>query len=331
MADHRKFRAFYLPLTNWVGQAVALTYPPNGQPIPELSEVNFVRVLEKFEMRVARDGMVMLHLSEYPDIPLETDIEQRVRMLNVYVEHMNAFLLLLDTVLQRLEDGGSIDVSEVTRADICTVVYYENQPIPAIAATGFNASFVRAGYRFSPPSAGDHFWISYRSTISSNAMEQTVVLFSHAIEKDGLISALASLTKGISEYKVGNYALAIVLSWFVVESSLRQLWRRVLDQIRTEDSSASPRINGDRLRLLTGNNYSIAAISNTLELMEIISPGLFQLVNDVRQKRNKIAHVDGDYVATTQDAQQAIQAASEMVKAYFDLDVSPSLGFSVSG
>lgn len=162
-------------------------------------------------------------------------------------------------------------------------------------------------------------------------MEQTVVLFSHAIEKDGLISALASLTKGISEYKVGNYALAIVLSWFVVESSLRQLWRRVLDQIRTEDSSASPRINGDRLRLLTGNNYSIAAISNTLELMEIISPGLFQLVNDVRQKRNKIAHVDGDYVATTQDAQQAIQAASEMVKAYFDLDVSPSLGFSVSG
>ncbi len=331
MADPKKFRAFYLPLTNWVGEAVDLIYPPNGALIPELSEVNFVRVFEQFEMRVARDGMVMLHLSAFPDAPLETNIEQRVRMLNAYVEHMNAFLLLLDTTLQKLERGGSVDVSEVTRADICTVVYFKDQPIPSIAASGFNASFVRAGYRFSPPNTGDHFWIAYRSTISLDAIEQTVTLFRQAIEAEGLISALASLTKGVSEYKVGNYALAIVLSWFVVESALRQLWRRVLDQIRKGDSSAPPRMNGDRLKLLTGNNYSIAAISNTLELMEILSPGLFQLVNDVRQKRNKIAHVDGDYAATTQDAVQAIQAASAMVKAYFDFDVSPSLGFSVSG
>jgi hypothetical protein len=330
MPKARKYRAFYLPPSTWVAETVNLVYPPNGQPIAELGEIVYDYANDTFAMRISRDGMVMLDLLAFPEPSTNEGIDLQIQMLSAYVGHMNAFLVLLDTAIQKKEQEGYLDLSEVTRSDVCTVAYSEGQPVPAIAAGGFCTAFTRAMYRFAPPAASDHFWITPRRTISLASVESAVELFDKATRIDGLIGMLASLTKSVSEYKVGNYDLALVVSWFIVESTLRQLWRRTLGQIRHSDASSPPRVNADRLKQLTGNNYSIHSISNSLELMGVLPSELFHEISEVRQKRNKIAHFDGDYSATTQDAQQAILASAAAIDCYYAFDVTPNLGFSVS-
>jgi hypothetical protein len=273
--------------------------------------------------------MVMLDLPAVGPAPVG-QIEKVVTYMSTYVAHMNAFSVLLDTSVQSNQGISIVDIKEITRTDLCTVTYMPGSPMPAMGAGGFSAAMTQAMYRHTPPGLADMFWMNTRQVVSVESIEAAASLLDQAIAIEGAVSNLASLAKAVSEFKIGNYNLALIIAWFVVESAVRSIWESKLDELRHAVPAKSPRINADRLKYLVGNSFGIAAISNSLELMNVLSTAEFLSIDGVRQKRNRVAHVGGAYAATASDAQDSIRIASKLIERLFGIAVEPSMGYAVS-
>lgn len=324
-----RFRAFYVSPQSWVGEAVNLPYPPTGHPLPALGEVVFSFETTNVRLRACRDGMVMIDLPSLARPPA-TQLEKLVEFIGAYVAHMNAFFILLDSAIQATQGLSILEIREITRADTCGITYMPGQPIPSMAAGGFSAAMTQASYRFNPPGAADMFWIHQRQVISIASIEMAAVSLDAAIAIKGAVETLASLAKATAEYKIGSYNLALIIAWFIVESVARQLWENKLDELRQAAPSQTPRINAERLKYLVGNAFGVAAITNSLELLGVLSTTDFLSIDSVRQKRNKITHAGSAYVATAVDAQDAIVIASKLTERFFGVAVTPNLGYSIS-
>ncbi len=324
-----RYRAFYLSPPSWVGATVNLPSAPNGQGLPALGEVVFDFETPNLCLRACRDGMVMLNLPKVGPAPVG-QIEKLVTYMSTYVAHMNAFSVLLDTSVQLKQGASVVDIKEITRTDLCSVVYRPGHPVPSMGAGGFSSAMTQAMYRYTPPGSADTFWINMREVVSVESIQSAASLLDQAIAIEGAVSNLASLGKAVSEFKIGNYNLALVIAWFVVESVVRSLWESKLDELRQAAPPQSPRINADRLKYLVGNSFGIAAISNSLELMNVLSTAEFLSIDGVRQKRNRVAHVGGAYAATAGDAQDSIRIASRLIERLFGIAVEPSMGYAVS-
>lgn len=324
-----RFRAFYVSPPSWVGEAINLPYPPTGHPLPDLGEVVFAFETANVRLRACRDGMVMIDLPSLTR-PSATQLEESVAFIGTYVAHMNAFSTLLDSAVQATQGLSIVEIKEITRADTCSITYTPGHPVPSMAAGGFCAAMTQASYRYSPPAAADMFWIHPRQVISIASIEMAAVSLDAAITVKGAIATLASLGKATAEYKVGSYNLALIIAWFIVESVVKQLWENKLDELRQAAPVQTPRINVDRLKYLVGNAFGIAAITNSLELLGVLSTADFLSIDSVRQKRNKITHAGSAYVATAVDAQDAIVIASKLTERFFGVAVVPNLGYSVS-
>jgi hypothetical protein len=53
--------------------------------------------------------------------------------------------------------------------------------------------------------------------------------FERVMAQPGAEKVLASYSKGLSEYKIGNYETAVVLSWFIIESAVVGMWKSHID------------------------------------------------------------------------------------------------------
>jgi len=80
---------------------------------------------------------------------------------------------------------------------------------------------------------------------------------------------------------------AITLWWGVCEQLISLLWKDLLDFRR---ATSSDEMNKERVKKLTGRDFTASVVLETLELMGKIDHDLFRRLNIVRQARNKWAH-----------------------------------------
>lgn len=325
----KTYRAFYLSPYMWIGSDPLLPYPPNGQSIQQIGEVVFIYSAGQFELQACRDGMFMLIAPSIVNPAPNAKIDVIVDFWSTYLRYINAFALLLDSAAQTLEQTHFINLREISRNETCNITFKEGLWI-SNSAGGFSAALAQSQYRFAPPAASDFFWLP-RPVLQLDTIQAAVTQLDSAITKAGLLDVLASFAKSITEYKLGNYDTSLVLSWFIAEGILRQLWERTLSEIRVAHEGDPPRINAKRMEaLLEGVDYTSAVISNSLELLGIVESSLFRDIDSVRRMRNRIAHVDRRYKATAEDAQKAISTANALTRQFFDFEFTPHFGFSVN-
>lgn len=84
-----------------------------------------------------------------------------------------------------------------------------------------------------------------------------------------------------------RFGEAITLGWSVCEQLISILWRRIIDERKSNDIS---QMNKDRTNKLTGRDFTASVVVETLEIMGRIDHDLFRLLNIARQARNNWAH-----------------------------------------
>jgi len=306
----------------------------NQQKLKLLHTQVFEEVLsvenECYTLKVLRDGCVLLRVNSLEDAlsdPLDTD--KSVIIWNKYLNYLNTLFLLLDS---SAITEASLRLHEITTRDVFRASY-ENGNFTSSPIVGENTVSVfhliapfssEVGIRLLAAAVN-------RVVLSLDYIKKAVTEFGYVVDSPGLERTTATLAKSISEYKVGSYEICVVLSWFVIEEALNQLWKSHLDGINNAASRGKKRINSDRMGRLTGRDYPISVVSNLLELWGYLPITLFRRIERIRQFRNRIVHRQELIELTSSEANLALVTSLELMERVWRLSVRLNSGHSVLG
>ncbi|EHV2843322.1 hypothetical protein CRN32_05700 [Vibrio vulnificus] len=330
---NNKYVAFYPSRPYWAIGALEVDTAFVHQNFTELmSEIVYQKDGDDFDLAICRDGRIMLNLKAC-DKNLDTGLDKVVERWNIYLGYLNSFYLLLDSAAIGVMGISYFSLHEITNRDAFPLsiengkVISESISSESIASTYQMARYL-SSYRQGIPLSIDTR-LSSRHVINVEAIELAASNFEKLFSISGMQKELSSISKSISEYKVGNYETSVILSWFCTEKIVSHQWNSHLISL-DRNFGDNKRINSKRLKQLTDRDYTISIIINMLELWGVLPFELYKDIEKVRVARNKIAHGDSKYIANSADACLAINSALDLVNIFYKIQVKPSLGFQVS-
>jgi hypothetical protein len=335
-----QFTAFYPSRPFWAGSKVDFAdQSREGWFHDQMVEEVFSHETPTFTIKICRDGRIMLRIEALEQVQPNEDyvplpIEAAAKAWGEYLDFLNAFYLMLDSAAIELSNFSYFNLHEITNRDAFRVSYVggkctgENIAMESIASV-FQMGRYSSSYRPGIPIEYDSR-INMRHVISIDVIQHAVAKFTKVVATPGLEKTLSSFAKSLSEYKVGNYETSIVLSWFITEAALSQLWKSHIDNLNADFPNGKKRINRDRKDFLTGRDFTISLISNLLELWGTLPLAQFHDIDAVRGFRNKIVH-NHNFAPGSNESQLALNTAKAMIDRIWGLRFTPSLGYSVNG
>ena len=334
-----RFTAFYASRPFWAGDAIDFNaFDAASRFTKQMSAIVFSYDTNDFRLRICKDGMVMLHVPEL-EAEFETEdndkprpTEDIVAWWGRYLDYLNCLYLLLDSATIEVDRLAHFELSEITNKDGFRVSFEDgkwqgggiaSESITSYYQMGRFAGISRIEPRMDPR-------VLSRIPLRKEVFDTLFATFSVVTRNVSLLKNLAAVTKGIAEYKVGNYATSLVLSWFVCESQLSAHWRAFLKASNIEFPDRSKRISSDRQQTLTGRDYPISVVSNLLELSGEIPYETFRHIDTVRGYRNKVVHQEPNFSCGPTHCQEAIKLALDLSLKDSGIRVIPNLSFSIS-
>lgn len=278
-----------------------------------------------YSLRACRDGLIMIRIDKLEEQEAAPpDMEKGLARIGAYLDHLNAFSLLLDCVALKSNLPLAGQLSEVTNRDVIRVTFENGK----IAGENVPLGSVASLYQAERYGAAAGFWgVTFRPTLSTQVLDDAVATFDSALQTDSLIARISAFAKSLAEFKVGNLEVAIVLAWFIIEAALSVLWERHLDTLNLPLADGSKRINSKRREFLTGRDMPMSMMSNHLELWGCLSSDEFRAVDSVRGFRNRIVH-ELPYAPKLDDVKLALETAQRMIARCWGFTFTPNLGLS---
>jgi hypothetical protein len=342
--SQKSYTAFYSSRPFWAGSKIDFQVTPTDELFyRQMSEVVHTANSEEFSLKVCRDGLILIQARKLeerkdgsdPSKPIS--MKDRVGLWGEYLDYLNTFYLLLDSATIDVHKLDSFDLGlhEITIRDAFRVASNdEKEPSPGADTSPSLASVFLMGrylcnYRDGLPLEVDPR-LSCRKVISIDAISHASEQFALVISQGGCEKVLASFAKSISEFKIGNYEISIVLAWFITEAIVNNLWITHLDSLNQDLQDGRRRINADRKKFLSGTDFNIGIVTNLLELFNVLEGDWLDKVDKVRKCRNKIVHTD-TYSPGVDEAALAIAVAQEMIARKWKIILNPDLRYSIKG
>jgi hypothetical protein len=335
-----RFTAFYPSRPFWAVSQIDFDDPDVADKFDELmAEETFKDSDDTLDVRVCRDGLIMISIpsleNDIPEPGQSTPIESLIKQWGKYLDHLNAFYLLLDSAVINKMNTSYFALHEITNRDAFRLSYKNGQQTGYSLATesityAFQTARLKA-FRGPLPIRYDPRIIA-RQVISKGAIAHATEMFRSVLNRNGIVKQLASFTKSIAEYKVGNYETSIILAWFISERMISEIWSRHIDSLNLDIGDQRKRINAKRKEFLTsGRDFPVSVTSNCLELFGFLPFQMFDDLDKVRGYRNAIVHKKEGYVPTNEHARLAIKAANELFGRTYSIEFTPSLSYSITG
>jgi hypothetical protein len=235
---NKLFTCFYPSRPFWAVSPVNFKV---NQSIPywfteQMSEQVYAKTDEIGEVRVCRDGCILVQINRLEEFvktpPPFLPIKETVNLWSKYLNYLNALYLLIDSATVLLEKISYFNLHEITFRDAFRASYEDNK---FSGMNGVTESYARifqngrfiSNYSTSVPITFDPF-ILQRITVSRDTLDLACTNFMELSKNEEFVIKVASLAKSLAAYKVGNYQISILLSWFVIESLLGAKWRQLL-------------------------------------------------------------------------------------------------------
>lgn len=325
MPEISKYLAFYLSKPFWVKDAIDLQagFPEGFSNLME--EQMFIYEDETLDLRLCRDGRFLLRLKLLSGKDSLMSFLGSMKTISAYVKNVNALALIFESVFIKETKNYYFETKELTNQE-CFGVRYENGKWAGESVQQLEKfQHARMGLNIGPfPNPAMQPIFLMRPIVSLEIVQETANIYKTIFANEWLISLVSSLNKSISEYKIANYDTALVLSWFIIESIISDKWAQ---WIASKEEKIPGRINRERKKRLQGRDYPISVRLNIMEMNEVISLELYQMLDKVRANRNSIVHREKDYWCSPEDAQSAIQAANTLIQTHFDLELHLNLSF----
>ncbi len=338
------FVSFYTSVPFWANNFISneeLENFEDEQLKNKLEEVVFNKENDEFSIKIAQDGMIILRVYNLennmtpwnarlnnPDYTISNDIKN----WNDYIEYLNTFYLLLDSSLFELEKETFLEINQLTKKDVMRAyfAYFDSlEKFQGCQSASHNQEPIEVYKKNRLPNSNYHFIKSKMNRfINEKVLHHAVNNFEYCCKDYNLIKILSTLLRSISEYKEGNNETSILFSWFIIESVTIRIWEKHINSINTSFNNGSKRINKSRKNHL--ENLNISVIINLLELMNLIPYELYIEIDKIRFCRNKIVHIDQDYISTSNDAKESILCTKNLIKLNYNLNIFPNLNLIIS-
>jgi len=328
------YTCFYTNKPFWAIERPDLDAPEfSSEFTKKMSEIVFARDIEGISLRIARDGLIELR-----DQCLEERAQSRnkkfqelAQMWSEYLQLANSVFLMLDMAAVAAQNFALFDFQEVTRKDAFRMSYENGK----FSSSGVSIESVSGSYQmgrflsnYQPGLPLSHDpRISFRQVVREKTLSLLSEYISQSLKVHGLLEKLYSLAKSLSEYKVGNYKVCIVLCWFVIEEILNEKYKDFLKNKNCQVGKKK-RINSKRKSLLTSRDFTASVVSNILELSDVISLAQFNSVDKIRRMRNDIAHGINKMQISGDDSAEALAFTAEFLLE--GVISSPKLNLSLS-
>jgi hypothetical protein len=328
---NREF-GFYPSSPIWVGSPVTVSGATEAWVFTkQMEEEVYQQACEHFKLSVCRDGLIMLQVTgleaEWPQV--ETP-ETLVRWWGRYIEFANCAHLLLDAAVMEKMNLSYGRFAEITRSD--TLVVRHNGG--SVTSTGYSGPGVSGRYLeryLSLHEGNDGIRLFHRQCLNLDVFPVLAQKLEAAMRDVATVRHLATIARGLSQYKVGNYQLSLVLAWFVVESILFAKWRRFLGEAQESFPSGEKRINRERMEALEGRDYPASVVANLLELEGEMSFDVFRSIDRVRRNRNKVVHQELGFECTAAQCKEALTLATDLVTEGAGFTCPLDLSYMVAG
>lgn len=328
----RREFGFYPTSAIWAGSPASVSPGTNHWQFKEsMEEEVFQYKCESFSLRVCRDGLMLFEVAglanEWPAVETPETI---ARWWGKYMEVVNCAHLLLDaSVLEemRLSYG---QFAEVTRRD-ALIFRFTGSSVTSMSGSlegGVGARF-RERY-LSMHSSNDGMSLFHRQVLHVTVFKSLAAKLETAIQDSSTVRYLATIARGLSQYKIGNYQVSLVLAWFVVESILFAKWKTHLESLQQSLPDGEKRIKKDRMEGLEGRDYPASVVTNLLELDGRIDFEVFKRIDRTRRVRNKVVHQEPGFECRAEHCREALQLAVELVTEGERFTCPLNLSYSVS-
>jgi hypothetical protein len=210
------FTGFYTSRPFWAVNAIDFNNVNFGNTPSRftalMSEKVYEASLHTFSFQVCRDGMLLLKIQEIEDKLPSTesqDIHKIVSWWGEYLDYFNCLYLLLDSAVLKVMNLGYFDLAEVTNKDAFRISFEDGKEIgSSIAQESITSVYQMAryisSYNLNMPLQIDSR-LSMRRTLPKTVFDEITKNLEIVAQKKRLVSLLSNITKGLSEYKIGNY------------------------------------------------------------------------------------------------------------------------------
>lgn len=259
-----------------------------------LSTVVVDERLGDLRVRIARDGMIEIRKEsvelDWESLGIGGNADTLIEVWSQYLKLANVFFLLLDMACLKNEKISFFRYQEITRRDVLRLCYDDGKFHSASAggASTLHGLHARSPSTYQPglPFSADPR-IGFAIVLSRPTIDEALGNFSRVSADHDLLDRVSILAKAVAEYKIGNLSTSIVLCWFVLERLVNEKYERFLESKR---SSGSSLIDKERMKFLTGRDFTAAIVSNFLELIGVISSHELVSIDTIRRFRNDVAH-----------------------------------------
>lgn len=331
----RAYIGFYTLDLFWVDSQPDLTDFRNQT----LNDVAIYEIGDDLQIRIRKDGLFLFtnktinQLIQREREKSEPDLDKVRDTMGIHTDYLNALYLLFQISLKKYLKKVPIKLKEITGQDLLLILFDQHRNVEIfgdIRSHGLMVSYA-LHQSFQDPDVVKvimPFFID-RQIIPQSVFKDMSNNFCKINDKPERVRLLSMLAKSISEYKVGNYATALVLAWVVIEWHLNKYWEKLLNDLKKDQ-----RLKRKRKDILeNGTSFTASVAAEIFEMLKIIPFNIYEFITDARKKRNffvhKRIHIESN------DCKNAYKAACWFIKQDLGLDLfldmqPPGIGLSSS-
>ena len=293
------------------------------------AEIGYMKDAQSFKAAVTIEGLVLLHIgklaSTRPHMGIPAEREAAVQWWDEYLDHIHALQILFETVsLRQGHAYNYVSVVELTPEDTCTFGMFEWQPVRGNHSNGRTMLSDRFAARdwlrhkaemFTPKEVTDHWSFNYVTLSIANLDEifsNFEALTAHPIK----IKWFSFIAKSKTAFGRGDFRVAFMLSWFVIESACIDTYY-----------SLNPSV--PRPTATTTNHVTMHVAQQDIFAKQAIDQNTFDAINQLRKIRNKLIHQPHQTICTQNDSIKAHDTALKFACANLNFGVNMLLTHNV--
>jgi len=339
---------FYTSRPFWAGTRPKFNEISQEKFTDIMSQEVFIFKNDDYEIKICKDGLFLFRLeaiardldqARRSEKPLDFEIE--VGYWSKYLHYLNTIYLLFELSILKKIGISYFEISEITNKDAFSI-QFNNEKFDGCSISDLSIiSYYQQG-RFL------HYYKLYEglNTDQSILMDQRIAGRLLELTQDAFdsfvddftkiyndfksVEILSDFTKALSEYKIANYSVSFVLSWFIIESYLNDKWRTLLRSKNFEPTPGIKRINSERMKYLQDRDFHISVIQNLLELFDVLELPKCKKIDKLRKIRNKLVHGD-ENSCHAQDCSEAFKIITDFILEHTNISLQLNTSRSIRG
>ncbi|AVO31755.1 hypothetical protein D7Y24_14300 [Stenotrophomonas maltophilia] len=249
MLDKMEFHlGFHSAHPFWLGERIDIYDPEQNDCLRGIiPEVRASLQTDQFDAAICVNGLMLLHVHHLsrttPDMSVAGDFDQSALWMDRHLDYANALQLCLESESIKHPDSYEVSATATRANDICKIGFLDGFPVNVSFGSARTLTTVMHAMSrwvsdgaLAPSPLEAPGWRIPHEVVDVEVARLALQKFALIARDEHRVTWLSYLLKAKTAYSDNDYRMSFVLSWFVIESSLRWHW-----MMKNPGSAESPK------------------------------------------------------------------------------------------